>query len=76
MLSQAVMTLEVCGSITGYYDLLGNVYIALLHAIMTFWVMYTFSLPRNPLSFIFHENWHEINDRASEGAERHATLIY
>lgn len=41
------MTLEVCGSITGYYDLLGNVYIALLHAIMTFWVMYTFSLPRN-----------------------------
>ena len=70
------MTFEVCGSITGYYDLLGNVYIALLHAIMTFWVMYTFSLPRNHLSFIFHENWHEINDRASEGAERHATLIY
>lgn len=41
------MTLEVCGTIPGYHDFLGNVYIALLHAIMTFRVMYTFSLPRN-----------------------------
>lgn len=38
---------EVCGTITCYYDFLGNVYI--------------FTITR-PLSFIFHENWHEIND--------------
>ena len=39
--------------------------VALLHAIMTFWVMYTFSLSHS-LSFIFHENWHEINDGAQK----------
>lgn len=38
---------EVCGTITCYYDFLGNVYI--------------FTITQ-PLSFIFHENWHEIND--------------
>lgn len=32
---------------TRYYDFLGNVYI--------------FTITQ-PLSFIFHENWHEIND--------------
>lgn len=48
-------------TITCYYDFLGNVYI--------------FTITR-PLSFIFHENWHEINDRATEETERHATLIY
>lgn len=48
-------------TITCYYDFLGNVYI--------------FTITR-PLSFIFHENWHEINDRATEETARHATLIY
>lgn len=47
VLSQVVMTLEECGTTPGYHDFLGNVYIALIHAIMTLWVMYTFSLPRN-----------------------------
>ena len=48
-------------TITCYYDFLGNIYI--------------FTITR-PLSFIFHENWHEINDRATEETARHATLIY
>lgn len=38
---------EVCGTITRYYDFLGNVYVFTI---------------TEPLSFIFHENWHEIND--------------
>lgn len=37
---------EVRGTITCYYDFLGNVYIFTI---------------TEPLSFIFHENWHEIN---------------
>lgn len=52
---------EVCGTITCYYDLLDNVHI--------------FTITQT-LSFIFHENWHEINDGATEETERHATLIY
>lgn len=52
---------EVCGTITCYYDFLGNVYI--------------FTITQ-PLSFIFHENWREINDGAPEETEHHATLIY
>ena len=48
-------------TITCYYDFLGNVYI--------------FTITQ-PLSFIFHENWHEINDQATEETEHHATLIY
>lgn len=52
---------EVCGTITCYYDFPGNVYI--------FTITQAFS-------FIFHENWHEINDGAAEETERHANLIY
>lgn len=45
---------EVCGTITCHYDFAGNVYI--------------FTITRPPSS-IFHENWHEINDRATEETE-------